>query len=63
MGDDDVDAAGGGCGCGCLLFLYIPGMVLATIISWETHRSLLWAVIHCWLGWFYIGYLFVHHLL
>lgn len=51
-------------GCGCLMtVLWLPGMILATIISWEMHHSIFLAIVHCWLSWLYIGYLFFAQLL
>ena len=32
------------------------GTVLALVISWSRNRSLLWAIIHGILGWFYVIY-------
>jgi len=32
------------------------GPVLALIISWNRNSSLLWAIFHGWLGWFYVIY-------
>lgn len=30
------------------------GSALAVAISWSLHKSLLWAIIHGLLGWFYV---------
>ena len=32
------------------------GSILAIIISWNRNGSVLWAVLHGWLGWFYVIY-------
>lgn len=32
------------------------GTAVAVAISWSLHKSVLWAVIHGFLGWFYIVY-------
>lgn len=32
------------------------GNVIAVLLSWFKWHSLLWAVIHGWLGWIYIVY-------
>ena len=32
------------------------GTVLATVISWSVHESIVWACIHGFLGWFYVIY-------
>jgi hypothetical protein len=40
----------GGCGC------WTMGTVLAVIISWGYNHSIIWALIHGILGWFYVLY-------
>jgi len=45
-----------GCTAGCLTALYTPGMVLAMIISWSLNHSILWALLHGWASWLYVGY-------
>jgi len=32
------------------------GSALAIAISWHTHQSILWAIIHGFLSWFYVVY-------
>ena len=32
------------------------GSVLACTISWSLNHSLLWAILHCIFGWFYVVY-------
>lgn len=32
------------------------GNILALIISWSVNHSILWALIHGFLGWFYVIY-------
>ena len=35
---------------------YNLGMMLAVLISYTAHHSILWAIIHGLLGWFYVIY-------
>ena len=38
------------------------GAVLGIVISWTANKSIIWAIIHGLLGWFYVlYYLFTHH--
>jgi hypothetical protein len=32
------------------------GMVIAVVISWSVNQSILWAMLHGILGWFYVLY-------
>jgi hypothetical protein len=32
------------------------GSVLALVMSWSRNHSVFWAVVHGWLGWFYVVY-------
>lgn len=32
------------------------GSLLAACISWTTNKSIFWAIIHAFLGWFYVIY-------
>lgn len=32
------------------------GTCLAVILSWEAHRSILWAILHGIFSWFYVAY-------
>jgi hypothetical protein len=32
------------------------GSALAIAISWSVHKSILWAIIHGFLSWLYVGY-------
>ena len=32
------------------------GSVIAAVLSWSVNHSVLWAIIHCFLGWFYVIY-------
>lgn len=32
------------------------GSILAPIISWNRNASIVWALVHSWLGWFYVLY-------
>lgn len=32
------------------------GCILAIVISWSLHKSILWCVIHGFLGWAYVIY-------
>lgn len=36
---------------------YSIGTIIAVICSWMTNHSIMWAVIHGLLGWFYLIYL------
>jgi len=46
-----------GCGCAPVTGGGVGiGAILAMIISWSTYHSVLWAIIHGLLGWFYILY-------
>lgn len=48
--EDNKTVVGGGVGIGA---------VIAIILSWTANHSILWAIIHGWLGWIYV----VYHLL
>jgi hypothetical protein len=37
------------------------GSALAMVISYTTHHSILWAIIHGLFGWFYVGYYVLVH--
>ena len=39
-------------GCGCTTI----GVVIAVMLSWEANHSILWAIIHGFLSWFYVIY-------
>ena len=43
-------------GCGCLHFGggFGVGSIIAAILSWTTHHSILWCAIDTILGWFYV---------
>lgn len=32
------------------------GGVLAIVLSWQRNQSILWAIVHAILGWFYVFY-------
>ncbi len=32
------------------------GTLIAVLISWTTHKSVLWAIIHGFFSWFYVIY-------
>ena len=32
------------------------GSALAIAISWWQHQSIVWAIVHGFLGWIYVGY-------
>ena len=36
--------------------VYGFGCALAISVSWSQHHSVIWAVLHGVLGWFYVGY-------
>ena len=45
-------------GCGCCgggVFGSI-GAVLAAILSWNANHSIVWALVHAFLSWFYVIY-------
>lgn len=47
-----------GTGCGCCgggIFGSI-GAVLAALLSWKVNHSILWALVHAFLSWFYVVY-------
>jgi len=46
------DAARGGIGL---------GSAIAVAISWSINKSILWAIIHGLLGWFYVIYYAIMH--
>ena len=46
------DAARGGIGL---------GSAIAVAISWSINKSILWAIIHGLLGWFYVIYYAITH--
>lgn len=39
---------------GPVLLFWIPGVVLAMIISFVENKSVFWAVLHAAAGWFYV---------
>jgi hypothetical protein len=41
---------------GCLLFLYLPGLCLAMIMSYISNHSILWAIFHGYCSWGYVVY-------
>jgi hypothetical protein len=49
---DKKRAAGGGIGL---------GSVIAVALSWSLNKSILWAIIHGFLGWLYVIYYAVVH--
>lgn len=42
-------SGGGGAGLGV-------GSLIAVVLSWDANHSILWAVVHAVLGWFYVIY-------
>ncbi|MFZ2309946.1 MAG: hypothetical protein WAW11_00180 [Patescibacteria group bacterium] len=40
----------------CMSLLYIPGLVLAMILSYDFNRSIFWAILHGCLSWVYVIY-------
>jgi hypothetical protein len=44
--------SGGGAGFGL-------GVVIAVALSWSANHSILWAIVHGFLSWFYIIYYFI----
>ena len=45
-----------GCGCCGGGVFGSAGAVLAAILSWQVNHSILWALIHGALSWFYVAY-------
>ena len=45
-----------GCGCCGGGVLGSIGAVLAALLSWNVNHSILWALIHAFLSWFYVVY-------
>ena len=35
---------------------YVLGSMIAIVISWSIHKSILWAIFHGILGWIYVIY-------
>jgi len=35
------------------------GTIIAVVVSWSRNKSILWAIIHGFLGWFYVIYAFL----
>ena len=40
----------------CMALLYIPGLVLAMILSYDFNQSIFWAILHGCLSWGYVIY-------
>jgi hypothetical protein len=36
--------------------LWLIGCILASVLSWSRNASVLWAIPHCILSWFYVVY-------
>jgi hypothetical protein len=47
---------GGGTNYSGAIMIYIPGLVLAMILSYATNHSILWAILHGYLSWVYVIY-------
>lgn len=61
MADHSEGKQSNSCGCcGGGIFGSI-GSVLAAILSWKMHHSLLWALIHAMFSWFYVIYHWFKH--
>lgn len=39
------------------------GSIIAVVISWSVNHSVLWAIIHGFLGWIYIIYYLIRYVL
>ncbi|OCW75265.1 hypothetical protein A4G24_05955 [Elizabethkingia anophelis] len=39
------------------------GAIIAVVISWDRNKSILWAIIHGVLGWLYVIYFAIIHLI
>lgn len=58
---DAAEGSKGGCGCcGGGIFGSI-GAVLAALLSWKVNGSILWALVHAFLSWFYVIYHWIQH--
>jgi len=51
MASNHSSSYSGGIGC-----MGMAGIVLAALISWTLNHSILWAIFHAFLGWFYVIY-------
>ena len=38
---------------------FSPGVVVAVALSWSANHSILWAIIHGFMSWFYVIYYFI----
>ena len=45
-----------GCFLGCAAYLWLLGMIVAVVLSWQANASILWATVHGALGWVYVAY-------
>jgi len=45
-----------GCALGCAVYLWLIGMILAVVLSWQANESVIWATVHGALGWVYVAY-------
>jgi hypothetical protein len=54
--ENAVEKNGSGSGAGCGAAFYSLGATLAVVISWEANHTVLWAVLHGFLSWFYVIY-------
>jgi hypothetical protein len=54
VSDDGNQKDDDGCGCGCGGFTL--GGFIAILLSWTTNHSVLYALVHGLLGWFYVIY-------
>ena len=47
----EKESSNGGCGGGIGI-----GTIIAVLLSWSLHHSILWAAIHGFFGWLYVVY-------
>ncbi|MCB9913716.1 MAG: hypothetical protein H6828_01045 [Planctomycetes bacterium] len=58
---DDGPGSNRSCGCcGGGIFGSV-GCVLAALLSWKVNHSILWALIHGALSWFYVAWHWLQH--
>ena len=51
MGAPPPSSGGGGGGAG-----FGIGSLIAVVLSWDANHSIMWAIVHALLGWFYVLY-------
>jgi hypothetical protein len=59
--ENATEKNGSGSEVGCGAAFYSLGATLSVVISWEANHTVLWAVLHGFLSWFYVIYSVVAH--